>query len=55
MSYPAIVICVGCGWFGVGVVDEGAIVPTGIDRCPDCGGEEWREFVDGYDGWPSEE
>lgn len=55
VSHPAVVVCVGCGWFGVGVVYEEAIVPTGVRTCPDCGGEEWSEFVDGDGGWPSEE
>ena len=55
VSYPAVVVCVGCGWFGVGIVEGESIIPTGVDRCPDCGGSEWRELVDGHDRWPAEE
>lgn len=50
MSYPSIVVCVGCGWFGVGVIYKDKIVPTGVRTCPECGGSEWAEFVDGGDG-----
>lgn len=49
MSYPAVVVCasIDCDWFGCGVIyEDGAVVPTGVRTCPDCGGAEWREFVD---------